>query len=852
MRPRVTGLTYYCTKVDGRLVLPPDARALCLCLARNPGAGVSARSRPTTHTMSATLPFAPAADETEMDYSDMAEALGEFGVAAPKVDAYALMEDSRPAIPLPNGEQYVSEEEDEQMKEAFFSALEARHGRHLTYREDLRHWEASLSDGEDDSVHPDDSEDSDEMMDFATTPEAARRSAIQDYIPTPPQPPSEQQPPPPPSPQRQPKAAEEEAGEEAEEQAEEAEEAIALPKEEKERQLQTCNTASRHAQYTSEVAYEDEARRLFEGPEHCAAEPATAEPVAAEPVTPEPVAPEPVAAGIAAAEPVTPEPVAAEPLPAEPVAAEPVAGEPVAAEPVTPEPLPAEPVAAEIATERMRELVPVREAEMRQEILQLRATKRELESKLAEVNLASYMRQLQAEQEATAAAKAALEANEEAHRKEVATLHAKIGWYTENQTLIDEVEAQREAAEAKVAALQRQLEARRVDDAAEKEDADSKQVVMLEKQVAMQQRAVTALSEPAPDAKAASRVPPPASKRGSSRVRPIAELIAAAGPTAEEVQRTEYLTTRIQNLEAQLSQLEGANQKRLRALRQQHERVAAGYESRIASLTKTLAKYQAEGRHQQKTGQMAERHADRVRVRELEKQLEEVRATCGQRVSELESKLAEANKAASRRAGGVRAQKQGGDGSRARLPSSGGQQSTCAAEQCAASAAEDELVSATAADQSAHQTDGGAPTLMDHSAIDRIGELAAALDLELQRLEGSISDIDRRAALPLRGNVPSAVESSSEMTPLHTKLQEYETRQRMREAEVSELIESTKRLERDRRETERTKHEMMCLLEGKNAELDAFRCELDAILLDIQVVHAKHAQHVALSAQAHR
>ena len=93
-------LTYYWSTVLKRKAC---ARALCLCLARNPGAGVSARSRPTTHTMSATLPFAPAADETEMDYSDMAEALGEFGVAAPKVDAYALMEDSRPAIPLPNG-----------------------------------------------------------------------------------------------------------------------------------------------------------------------------------------------------------------------------------------------------------------------------------------------------------------------------------------------------------------------------------------------------------------------------------------------------------------------------------------------------------------------------------------------------------------------------------------------------------------------------------------------------------------------------------------------------------------------------------------------------------------------------
>ena len=41
----------------------------------------------------------------------------------------------------------ASDDEDEAMKAAFYRELEARHGRPITYHDDLRHWDASLSDG---------------------------------------------------------------------------------------------------------------------------------------------------------------------------------------------------------------------------------------------------------------------------------------------------------------------------------------------------------------------------------------------------------------------------------------------------------------------------------------------------------------------------------------------------------------------------------------------------------------------------------------------------------------------------------------------------------------------------------
>ena len=43
---------------------------------------------------------------------------------------------------------------------------------------------------------------------------------------------------------------------------------------------------------------------------------------------------------------------------------------------------------------------------------------------------------------------------------------------------------------------------------------------------------------------------------------------------------------------------------------------------------------------------------------------------------------------------------------------------------------------------------------------------------------------------------------------------------------------------------------MASVLEAKNAEVDAFRCELDAILLDLKLMHAKQEEGAALAARA--
>ena len=92
-----------------------------------------------------------------------------------------------------------------------------------------------------------------------------------------------------------------------------------------------------------------------------------------------------------------------------------------------------------------REKVAEREAEMRYEMDRLRATKRELEGKLAGVDV----RQLSQEHEGIRQAEGRRREAEDAHKKEVGALQAKLQWYTENQQLIDEIEAQRQAAEVR-------------------------------------------------------------------------------------------------------------------------------------------------------------------------------------------------------------------------------------------------------------------------------------------------------------------------------------------------------------------------------------------------------------------
>ena len=177
--------------------------------------------------------------------------------------------------------------------------------------------------------------------------------------------------------------------------------------------------------------------------------------------------------------------------------------------------------------------------------------------------------------------------------------------------------------------------------------SDAQRVAVLERQLASLQQLLeqrTALASLAAnsghgtggkDGKGGGKPLPPHQRGGKAS---LAELIAAAGPTAAEVQQTAYLTTRLEQLEGQVAQAESANQRRLRALRQQHERVASGYEARIALLTERLGRYEQDDPKANKGGLAA----SRMRVRELEKQVEEVRATYGRKIKELEGKLEQA------------------------------------------------------------------------------------------------------------------------------------------------------------------------------------------------------------------
>ena len=81
---------------------------------------------------------------------------------------------------------------------------------------------------------------------------------------------------------------------------------------------------------------------------------------------------------------------------------------------------------------------------MRCDIDRLRATKRDLEARLAGVDL----ERMHEEHTQLRAAQEALRRAEEAHAAELGGLRAKRRWYVENQQLIDELEARCCASQA--------------------------------------------------------------------------------------------------------------------------------------------------------------------------------------------------------------------------------------------------------------------------------------------------------------------------------------------------------------------------------------------------------------------
>ena len=521
----------------------------------------------------------------------------------------------------------------------------------------------------------------------------------------------------------------------------------------------------------------------------------------------------------------------------------------------------------------LRETSAERESEMRHEIDKLRAAKRELESRVAGVDL----QVMASEHESVKAAEAAAAASEEKRKKEVAALQSKLTWYMDNQPLIDEIDARREAAEAALVELQTEVDGIGADssgkDGAERKGgmSDAERVTVLERQLAslqqlLEQRAK--LNDGAAAISNGGRAAPKAAgaRRGSKAS--LVELIAAAGPSAEEVQRTTYLQTRVEQLEAQVADSDGANQKRLRALRQQHDRVSAGYESRMKHLTEQLAKHESEDKSR---GGLA---ASRTRVRELEKQIEEIRATHGKRVKDLETKLAEVNsKDASRKAA------QGSKGPKAFLAGSApprigvmpsarvnvqGKDKAATSARATGAAEGGDGVAAVAADAVAAEGDlegskgemgvieeaeAAAAADMEVQAMEHVMMLTASLNMDLVRLDGGLSVLTGEVSLP-PGAAALCGEGDVQMRQMQRQLRNLEIRHAAREAEAVELIEAVKHVSNV--EVERVRREMSIQLEGKNKEIEAYRDELDSMVHDVKIMHVQQLQAEQLAAKKPR
>lgn len=510
-----------------------------------------------------------------------------------------------------------------------------------------------------------------------------------------------------------------------------------------------------------------------------------------------------------------------------------------------------------------------REAEMRFELDKLRVAKRELEGQLAGVDV-KQMAAVQSEQQATTAA---LERAGAEHQAELGRLQSKLNWYMENQRLIDEVEAEAEAAKARL----REFEAKArgtdggLDSPPEGVHDDAKHVasnraqsqshvVALEKQVKQLQQQILLQRRPQ------------SAKGPKDGAASVSDLVAAAGPSAEEIEERTYLEGRVAALEEQLTKADSATQRRLRALRQQSERVSASYEQRISALQAALDKYEGAGAKGSA--------AMKVRVRELEKQIDEIRSTHSKRVRELEARLADALKVKepscrlrkdsrstpSVAAGEMAATSAGSVGAQSKprrpqqLPSSM-QQPPQQQQQ-----PPPQLSSAVAGDASkapprlhlhlgeplCHSTDTLESKGCAGEPVNNIyGWVAAAraetaLEQILARVGGMANQLQFESEVLAEGlfsgeALPTDVPLQLQLQLMHEQMRALELKHQRRQQESHALIEQTRRLAVQ--EAARVRNHYEGVLGDKNAEIEQFRGELDAIMHEMQLMYERQQQH---------
>lgn len=269
-----------------------------------------------------------------------------------------------------------------------------------------------------------------------------------------------------------------------------------------------------------------------------------------------------------------------------------------------------------------------RELELKHELDRLRQGKRLADAKFAGIDVPA----LQQEGKKLQEVQQELELAREKHRDEVDTLHKQLAWYVENQEIIDKSDKLVATQKEKIEQLEAQLEQRKGKGRGKNEKSTSKAPDALRTGISTRTDSARIKELEAQVGTLKAELEEVLRKKHPNS---IPQLIRAARPPMEEHAAHAYMSTKIKTLESTLEEKEEEHAKRLRVLRQGFERVKAQHEKRLAELEVEL---------DTKTKKLEVSEKPHLRVKELERQLDDTRSFYTKKLRELNGKLAIAPK----------------------------------------------------------------------------------------------------------------------------------------------------------------------------------------------------------------
>eukprot|EP00793_Prasinoderma_coloniale_P003741 PRCOL_00003117-RA len=288
-----------------------------------------------------------------------------------------------------------------------------------------------------------------------------------------------------------------------------------------------------------------------------------------------------------------------------------------------------------------------REMDLKFELDRARTARKELEQRYEGID----PRRVVAEDAALAEARETLARERAAHERQLSELEDKIKWYANNQELITANDEQLKTQRKRIAQLEEQLQFH--EGATASKPGTGASAGSSDRKAASKGNVVGRASDRprvsaggAGGGAGAKRVKELEARvrelemaleeRGSSS---IASLVAASRPRVEESSEVKRLHDKIGGLVDELETSRTESQRKLRALRQEYDRLRVNYDSAINDSKKKVAAAEKREADVAKRG-----GANAAKVRDLERQVEELRRFYSRKCRGLQEQLDEANK----------------------------------------------------------------------------------------------------------------------------------------------------------------------------------------------------------------